>query len=97
MSTALSERPQVANRRLSEHASRYDSKGCLWVKHNGDWMTHSRCIATIHAERFGVTIPAGHRVILVNAGAPVVPSNLLVKPRGKTALPLREFIRQQSA
>lgn len=93
---ALSQRPQVATRRLPDGASRYDKSGRLWVKADR-WMTYERYVAVTHAARHGVVIPPGHRVIVVKSVAKATPSSLAVQPRGKAAVPLHEFVRQQRA
>lgn len=75
-------------------STRYARDGRLIVKaNNGKWHAYPAYVAHKFAERLGVTLPAGCRVITLDKEC-IEPRTLAVKERGKETVPLTRWVRE---
>lgn len=94
MGNALANRAQQGHNSVPVMSTRYAADGRLMVKaESGKWHAYPAYVAHLFAERLGVSLPEGCRVISLDPER-IEPRTLAVKERRKSAVPLTQWVRE---
>lgn len=94
MGNALANRAQQGHNSVPVMSTRYAADGRLMVKaEGGKWHAYPAYVAHRFAERLGVALPEGCRVITLDPER-IEPRTLAVKERRKSAVPLTQWVRE---
>lgn len=94
MGNALANRAQQGHNSVPVMSTRYAADGRLMVKaEGGKWHAYPAYVAHRFAERLGVALPEGCRVITLDPQR-IEPRTLAVKERGKETVALTRWVRE---